>query len=330
MKKGLIRAVVILMMVMMPLFTAGAEEVFPPTPEPPDARGTARPTPIPTAPPPAGIIDHVHLPDEYTDFAFPEDSRLLEIWFPNIRDADMAVLLYEGQVWMIDCGDERAATRGVVMLKQLGITKIDTLFNSHLHHDHIDGLGLVDDTAKVGEIRICFAPALTQSGLRMIQTAEARGIPVKEYWDGDRFTMGDGAVELLFLKNDDLELDINNQSAVTKVTYGKRSILFTADMERPGQEAMIRRLGDDTSVLKCDIVKYPHHAKSDLSTAFYEAMGAKLAIVTSLEGRRDAGQYAMANRGLPGIFTASLKEFVHLVTDGGDYWLVEKVPITFK
>ena len=128
----------------------------------------------------------------------------------------------------------------------------------------------------------------------------------------------------MFLKNNESYLDMNNQSAQTLITYGDRSILFTADMEAPGQRAMIDRIGGD--LLKCDIVKYPHHAKSDLYTPFYEAMGAKLAIVTSVEGRGDAGQVAIFNRGLPAVYTASKSVFTHLVTDG-NYWLCERVAI---
>ena len=213
------------------------------------------------------------------------------------------------------------------MLRQLKIDRIDILFNSHLHHDHINGLWLTYSTAEIGEIRICFDPNLTESGKRMQQNADSWEIPVREYKDGDRFAMGDGAVELLFLKNSEDWLDMNNQSAVTQVTYGKRSILFTADMEQPGQEAMINRIGPE--MLKCDIVKYPHHAKSDLYTPFFEAMGAKLAIVTSVQGRKDPGQDAMAARGLPAVFTAVTDQFTHLVTDG-EYWLCERVPIRTK
>ena len=317
----------LLMAVLILMTGTGAGELFsliPPTPEPPEGIFMGRPTPAPTAEPPEVVINNARTPKEIPDFRFPKDAKLFEIWFPNIRDADEAILMYDGQVWMIDCGDERAAARGVPLLKQLGIEKVEVLFNSHLHHDHINGLALTDDTAKVGEVRICFPPDLTESGLKMLTVAEERGIPIKEYKDGDSFTMGDGAVRLLFLKNNESYLDMNNQSAQTLITYGERSILFTADMEAPGQKAMIDRIGGD--LLKCDIVKYPHHAKSDLYTPFYEAMGAKLAIVTSVEGRGDSGQLALNYRGLPAVYTASKNVFTHLVTDG-HYWLCERVEI---
>ena len=323
--KGLLRAAVTAAFVMILTLCAGiCEPALPPSPEPPTGTIHGRPTPAPTAVPEATIIDHVHWPEEYKKFSFMEGKKLLEIWFPNIRDADEAVLVYDGHAWMIDCGDAKAGARGAKMLEQLGIMDIEVLLNSHLHHDHIDGLEATAEVAKIGEIRICFPPDLTESGLRMIQTAETREIPVKEYKDGDVFRMGDGAVEIRVLQNCEEELDINNRSAVMRVTYGSRSILFTADMEWLGQDAMVKRV--DPSLLKCDIVKYPHHAKSDLNTPFFEAMDASLAVVTSLEGRKDAGQYGLQRRCLPAVFTASKDAYIHLVTDG-DYWLVEKVKI---
>lgn len=324
-KTGLFRAAVIMILaLMMPLYPGCAEETPMPSPEPPAEYAEVRPTPAPTVLPDNPVIDHVNHPEVVPKFWFPKDSKLFHIWIPNIRDADEAILMYDGQVWMIDCADEKMGVRGQALLQQLGIKKIDVLFNTHLHHDHINGLALTHDVAKVKEVRICFDPELTESGQRLVRVAEERKIPIKQYKDGDRFTMGDGAVGLLFMKNNESGLDMNNQSAVTRITYGERTILFTADMEQPGQQAMIERIGPE--LLKCDIVKYPHHAKSDMYTPFYEAMEAKAAVVTSVEGRGDAGQIAMAARGMPMVYTAVKDQYTHLVTDGR-YWLIERVPI---
>lgn len=324
-KRRLLRAAVILVLLLTALLCTGAaEDLIPPSPEPPAAYIDGRPTPAPSPVPEETIIDHVNHPELYPGFFFARNRKLLEIWIPNIKDADEAILMYDGQVWMIDCGDVKMGNRGVPLLKQLGIKKVDILFNSHLHHDHINGLAVTNEAAKVSEVKICFDPELTESGLKLVQTAETLGIPITRYGDGDRFTMGDGAVELLILKNNEENLDMNNQSAVTRITYGQRTILFMADMEQPGQKAMIERIGPE--LLKCDILKYPHHAKSDMYTPFLQAAGAKLAVATSVEGRGDAGQIAMFNRKMPMVYTAVKDQFTHLATDG-EYWLIERVPI---
>lgn len=307
--------------------SAAGELAVPPSPEPPLPAKNDRPTPAPTEEPPDVVVDHVNRPGVMPKFAFPEGSKLLDIWIPNIKDADAAVLMYDGDVWMIDCGDERAAVRTAVLLKQLGTEQIDILFNSHLHHDHINGLETTNAAAKIRKIMICFPPALTESGLKMVETAMWERIPITEYKDGDVFTMGDGAVSLQFWKNNETELDINSQSAVTKVTYGDRSILFTADMEKPGQEVMLKRLGPEP--LKSDILKYPHHAKTDMLMSFYNAVDAKLVVITSAAGRDDSGQRFLKAREIPLVFTSLKGMFTHLVTDG-HYWLCEYVPVTVE
>ena len=79
-------------------------------------------------------------------------------------------------------------------------------------------------------------------------------------------------------------------------------------------------------LLACDIVKYPHHGKTEMYPAFYEALGARFAIVTAMQGMSDAGQRFLTNRHLPTVYTSVKDRLVHLVTDG-EYWLCEQVPV---
>ena len=299
------------------------DDFVPPSPEPPEPAKQGHPTLGPTEIPTQTVIDHVNYPKELRDFRFRRDAKLLEIWFPNIRDADAAILTFDGQVYMIDCGDEKSAVRTAVLLQQLGIDHIDIMFNSHLHHDHTNGLALTDDIAKVGEVKICFETGTTAAGELLEQVTTERNIPVTMYKSGDWFTMGErGEVTLLFLRNYDPVMDMNNQSAVTVVRYKDRSILFTADMEKNGQAQMLKHV--DPALLKCDILKYPHHAKSALYPEFYQVVDPKLAVVTSVQGRRDLGQsFLVANR-IPAAYTSVKGQFLHLATDG-EYWLAEYV-----
>ena len=299
------------------------DDFVPPSPEPPEPAKQGHPTLGPTEIPTQTVIDHVNYPKELRDFRFRRDAKLLEIWFPNIRDADAAILTFDGQVYMIDCGDEKSAVRTAVLLRQLGIDHIDIMFNSHLHHDHTNGLALTDDIAKVGEVKICFETGTTAAGELLEQVTTERNIPVTMYKSGDWFTMGEkGEVTLLFLRNYDPVMDMNNQSAVTVVRYKDRSILFTADMEKNGQAQMLKHV--DPALLKCDILKYPHHAKSALYPEFYRVVDPKLAVVTSVQGRRDLGQsFLVANR-IPAAYTSVKGQFLHLATDG-EYWLAEYV-----
>ena len=103
------------------------DDFVPPSPEPPEPAKQGHPTLGPTEIPTQTVIDHVNYPKELRDFRFRRDAKLLEIWFPNIRDADAAILTFDGQVYMIDCGDEKSAVRTAVLLRQLGIDHIDIM-----------------------------------------------------------------------------------------------------------------------------------------------------------------------------------------------------------
>ena len=299
------------------------DDYVPPSPEPPEPAKHGHPTPGPTEKLLETVIDHINYPKENRDFRFSRDAKLLEIWFPNIRDADSAVLTFDGQAYMIDCGDESSAARNIVLLEQIGVDKVDILFNTHPHHDHIKGLALTADAVQFGEVKVCFPLDSTESGLWLKQVAEERKIPISDYQSGDWFTMGkNGEVTLLFLRNYDPMMDMNNQSAQTVVRYKDRSILFTADMEKNGQAQMLKHV--DPALLKCDIIKYPHHAKNSMYEDFFNAVGAKLAVVTSLQGRKDAGQKYLVAKRLPAAYTSIKGQFVHLATDG-EYWLCEYV-----
>ena len=98
--------------------------------------------------------------------------------------------------------------------------------------------------------------------------------------------------------------------------------LFAADMEKNGQAQLIKHV--DTALLRCDILKYPHHAKSALYDEFFKAVDPKLAVVTSVQGRKDIGQSFLVGNRIPAAYTSVKGEFLHLATDG-EYWLAEYV-----
>lgn len=291
-------------------------------PEPPAPVRIARPEPEPTPAMPA-VINCVAEPGADTGFHFRMDADLLHIWFPNIMNADEAILIFQGETWLIDCGDERNGARGAELISRLGIERIRKLFNTHPHHDHLNGLRITDETAKVEELRICFGGASTEHMIRAVTYAEENGIRVAEFRDGSEFAMGDGSVTLKFWCNTDPSLDMNNQSAQTLIRYGGRTILFTADMERNGQASLLSRI--NPAGLKADLLKYPHHGKSPLDDAFLQAVNPEAAIITNKTVSDWGGVRYLSAKGVPYIYTNQAGVYLHLVTDG-EHWIVEQVP----
>ena len=303
------------------LLSAGAAsaEILPPeTPAPARYHEAPEATPEPPM-----ILDATRNASCLDGLRFRLDTKLLHIWFPIIANADEAVIVYGDEVWLIDCGDKGMGLRGVRLLEELGVTKIDRLFNTHPHHDHLGGLQVTNEAAPVGELCICFPEDSTDTMIAAMEYVNEANIPLRTYGDGDVFTMKDGKVSLKFFCPDDESLDMNNSSALSLLEYGSRRMLFMADMERSGQEAVLASRSSEE--LHAEIIKYPHHGKSGLLDAFYEAIRPSFAIVTNVYV--DWGGIEYLNwKQVPFIFTCTHDAYVHLYTDGST-WVVERVPI---
>ena len=102
------------------------------------------------------VINRINAPDVSADFAFAEDADLLEIIFPQILDCDAAFLRCGGETMLIDCATSGQAQRILNMFKQLGITHVDKIVNTHPHADHIGGFAELIKEITVDELWLCF------------------------------------------------------------------------------------------------------------------------------------------------------------------------------
>ncbi len=274
---------------------------------------------------PPKVIDHIHFPNEYPDFAFSGEDDLLEIWFPPVRDQDATIFRYQDQIWMVDCGDERAKTDIVPLLQELGITKIDRIFNTHPHHDHLNGLYAIDAVAPVGELLICFPEDLTSHMTAAMEYCKANQIPVTTFHDEATFMMRDGGVSFLAWLKVSEEENLNDQSAQFMVSYGGCSMLIMADMELRGQAQLYEALGPEP--LKADILRYPHHGKKAMNESLFRAIAPSLAIITNSPRIYEISESTrfLDYKHVPAAYTHRANIILHLVTDG-HRWLCEEIP----
>lgn len=59
---------------------------------------------------------------------------------------------------------------------------------------------------------------------------------------------------------------LNNNSIVCKINYKDFSVLFTGDIEKKAENALINSLEKDTKILNADILKVAHHGSNTSST----------------------------------------------------------------
>lgn len=272
--------------------------------------------------PPILIDRHTH-PEINADFAFAEDAELLEVIFPQMVDCDAILLRCGGETMLVDACKQAYSERIVNLCKQLGVTRIDKVVNTHPHEDHIGGFKDVIKEIEVGEFWICFPEDVNNHMKNAVKAANRAGIPIKTYADGDVFTLGGATIEVWKMEGKIGQM--NDCSAQMMVRFGDRTFLMAADLQQDGQKWLVENHGDE---LDADILKYPHHGIEVLREDYMAAVSPLFLVITN-NHRQTAGWKWIngSQNAIPYAYT--VPDLVHLTTDGTT-WIAEKIPSAVK
>lgn len=214
----------------------------------------------------------------------------LRVDFLDVGQGDAAVVtLPDGRILLVDGGGTRnigglrTATRSIgeaVVSEYLwwrGLDTVDYVLATHADADHIDGLNDVLRNFTVNAALVARSPANDAEYAKFAQTLSATGTHVATVHAGDLIRFGNVNIEILWPPTVETnEPSRNNDSIVLRVTFGHRSILFTGDIEKSGESALVATRRE----LRADVVKVPHHGSRSSSTpSFVAATQANVAIV---------------------------------------------------
>lgn len=261
------------------------------------------------------IIDKIKHPTN--DFAFPEDAKLLEIYFPKIYDSAASFIRYGEYTMLFDCADDQWG-QVLELLDRLGVTELTYACNSHPHKDHIEGFPHVLKDIPAREFLRFFDDDYeqTETAARRAyaQLRELR-IPFRQLGNGDMIPFGD--VNITVLQSLDPAFTANNASALLMVELGQRRFLFASDIQIAGQ----RRLLENGADIKADILQHPHHGYNEIRTYFLEEVDPELVIITSLP---NAAKGAAFLRELGVAYLHTHLGIIKMTTDG-NVWVIERL-----
>ena len=268
------------------------------------------------------VIDRVNHPNQYRNFEFASGTELLKVVYPPIYDCDAALIMCGGHNVLIDCGDSAQVYDVVDMLNRMRVRRLDAVIISHPHHDHVDGFPVLADSVKIGALYVSFPRDFNGHSQRLYQKADASGIPIKFYVDGDIISIGSASLKTYLRVPLDGQTNasaVNNASAVMLLKWNGRTMLFTGDIEPVGQLTLVANV--PVGSLVADILKYPHHGVNPVEMTFMNAVKPKLSIITN-KARNTPAQEGLIWRGYPFINT----RYGGLVcaTDG-NCWLIDRL-----
>lgn len=265
------------------------------------------------------IVNLIDDPD--AAYAFQEGAEILEIVFPAIHGSDACILRMGEETMMVDCStDDQSPLLVVPVLKALGITHIDTAFNSHPHDDHITGFEFLEGAATIGQLAVAFPEDYNYVIKRTIRVLSAQGVPVVHVADGDVLRLGQAELTVFQRKGGDFTG--NDLSACLLLRYGERTYITLGDVENRAQAALVNNPPE--CGMKADIMKYPHHGHVKLNQAFYDLIDPELAIITAHPWPAKEGFAFMERQGVPALST--WYGVIRLRTDG-HIWVVDYLPM---
>ena len=261
---------------------------------------------------------------DHADFAFAQDAKLLEVFFPQVFGCDSALVRYGEYTMLIDCAGNQWKTVKQT-LDKLGVTELSYAVNSHPDADHIGGFNRVLKDIPAGEFLLGFPEdhdAGDEVRFQVYEDLHALNIPFRRVQQGDTIDFGD--VQITVYQRLEANLPrVNSKSLTLMIRYGERSIYFTGDVLAPGQELLAQHNGAD---IDADVLKYPHHGLEPMRDSFLSAVSPELVITTS--GKSDVnGVMDLKQRGIPCLLTGN--QTLRLATDG-KVWTVEKIPMKLK
>ena len=182
------------------------------------------------------------------------------------------------ETMLIDAGEAYEVDNVINYLNNLGITKIDYAVGTHPHTDHIGGLEEVINTFDIGSIYMPRASSTSKTYEDLLTTISNKGLKVKTAKSGV-VVLDDDNLKLEFIApNSDSYSELNNYSAVLKLTYLDNTFLFMGDAETLSEDEI-------TYDVDADVIKVGHHG-SDSSSGieFVKKVSPEYAIIMVGEG----------------------------------------------
>ena len=206
-----------------------------------------------------------------------DKGSLLQVHFINVGQADsILVMAPNGQTILVDGGNVDDGPAVVRYLKSQGVKELSAVIATHPHADHIGGLDTIIRSFPPKQVYISNGTSNTKTFENFIAAVKASGAKTIRAKAGVKLDVP-GLSGIFLAPNSDHYEDLNNYSAVLKITLGKVSFLLTGDAQAVSEAEMLKS-GQD---LQATVLKVGHHGSSSSTTsAFLKAVSPKYAVIS--------------------------------------------------
>lgn len=203
------------------------------------------------------------------------EQKNMRVHYIDVGQGDAIFIeLPNSQTILIDAGESSKGQNVINYIKSLGFSKIDYLFGTHPHTDHIGGLSQVINAFDIGKIYMPKAVSTSKTYENLLNTIATKGLKINNAKAGINVIRENNITADIIAPNNDSYSSLNNYSIILKIKFKDKSFIFTGDAETLSEN----EIKTDVSA---DVIKIGHHG-SDTSSgqSFVNKVKAKYAIVS--------------------------------------------------
>jgi competence protein ComEC len=201
------------------------------------------------------------------------------VFFCNVGKADAAILRFGETAVLIDTGSKASAPQLIAGLNLLGIEKIEAVFLTHSHSDHIGGLAALAANYHIPMVYSPLYSEQTKNGEgKIIKRCDKLDLPHSELSAGDAVAVADGVAFDVLGPLEFNEDDDNDNSLVLRFTAGQTTFLFTGDMQFAEEDTLLEADAD----LSAGVLKVGNHGNPDATgESFARAVSPYVAVIST-------------------------------------------------
>ena len=180
-----------------------------------------------------------------------------------------------GRSMLIDAGTNDSVATVCDYIDAIGEDTLDYVIATHPHADHIGGMDGVLDEFDVGTFYMPDVQSNTRTFESMLDSLETSDAKVIKAEAGVVVCEEDNLKIQLIAPTEDYYDEINDYSAVVKLTYGETDFLFMGDAEKYAENKI-------TADVSADVLKVGHHG-SDTSSGekFLKRVNPSCAVISA-------------------------------------------------
>ena len=253
--------------------------------------------------------------DDLEEDEFPAFTEELKVHFIDVGQADSILIqLPNEQTMLVDGGNSVDANTIMGYLLSHNITSIDYLIATHPHADHIGGLPAIIDSMDIQNVYMPRKSHTTQTFERLIDSIEQKGLQINDAKSGVSILSIPGLEIDIIAPVSDNYRELNDFSAVVKITYLSTAFLLMGDAGALSE-------GEITADVSADVLKVGHHGSvTSTSDAFLRKVSPSYAVIFvgkgNSYGHPDDVILSRLNDAGIGIYRTDLQGTIVFTSDG--------------